>query len=406
MNITGVIVEYNPFHNGHLYHLQKTRETTKADILVAVMSGSFLQRGEPALIHKRSRTRMALAGGADLVVELPYTFSTQHASYFADGAVRILADLGVDTICFGSEQGRIQPFYDLLHFMKAHNNQYQTAIQKQVQIGISYPEAASRAFHSLQPPEGLPDLSQPNNILGFHYMKAIDHRKPSMKAATIQRQGAGYHDAGAKNGIKSATGIRLMLSEGEDFQETAPFLPETSFSELQKGLLMTWENYYPFLQHLLTTQPPDWLQRIYEVEEGLENRAAHAARQAQSFHEWMQRVKTKRYTWTRLQRMAVHILTQTTKAEMNEAMNTDAPTRLLGMNEAGQAYLKMIRHTTAQPIKTNRGQADSAREHLDDKADLTYWLPLTGTERIRAYQQAFAETPVRYERTTQIFKNE
>ncbi|MER2258537.1 MAG: nucleotidyltransferase family protein, partial [Priestia megaterium] len=193
MQAVGIIVEYNPFHNGHAYHLQQAKQQTGADCVIAVMSGHFLQRGEPALVSKWSRTRMALAAGADLVVELPYAFSTQKAETFASGAISILESLRADFICFGSENGNIDSFTRTADLLEAHESELSALIQQEMKKGNSYPKAASNAFLQLFTKAPI-DLSQPNNVLGMSYVAAIKKQHASIKPYTITRIQSHYHD--------------------------------------------------------------------------------------------------------------------------------------------------------------------------------------------------------------------
>ena len=176
MKVVGVIVEYNPFHHGHAYHIKKAKEMTDADVVIAAMSGDFLQRGEPALVSKWTRTEMALLGGIDLVFELPYAFAVQKADTFANGAVSLLGAAGCDTICFGSESGTIDDFYQTYHFLNKNQALYNEGIQKYIELGNSYPKSLSLAFQELSPSDNLLDLTKPNNILGFQYVRAAEEQ--------------------------------------------------------------------------------------------------------------------------------------------------------------------------------------------------------------------------------------
>jgi predicted nucleotidyltransferase len=167
MKAVGVIVEYNPFHNGHAYHLQAAKELAQADLAIAVMSGNFLQRGEPALISKWYRTRMALLNGVDIVLELPYRFATQKAETFANGAVTILDAIGCHSLCFGSESGDISSFFETVDYLDTHKERFDEKIKMNIKSGVSYPKALSLSFQSLSSPENILSLDKPNNILGF-----------------------------------------------------------------------------------------------------------------------------------------------------------------------------------------------------------------------------------------------
>lgn len=175
LKATGIVVEYNPLHNGHVYHAHEARMATDADIIIAVMSGNFLQRGEPAFVDKWTRTKMALASGVDIVFELPYRYATANAPIFARGAIELLDGAGCSAFCFGSEDGNIELFQNSMDLITKHADAYETAVRKAVAEGLSYPMALNKAYKTIQ--EGQPavpvaDLSMPNNILGFHYMEA------------------------------------------------------------------------------------------------------------------------------------------------------------------------------------------------------------------------------------------
>jgi predicted nucleotidyltransferase len=177
MKAVGVIVEYNPFHNGHAYHLQAAKETAHADLAVAVMSGNFLQRGEPALVSKWYRTKMALLSGVDIVLELPYQFATQKAETFANGAVSVLDAIGCHSLCFGSESGDISTFQQTVDYMDLHKDCLDEKIKMNIKTGVSFPKALSLSFQSMSSTENLLSLDKPNNILGFHYVKALKRQK-------------------------------------------------------------------------------------------------------------------------------------------------------------------------------------------------------------------------------------
>lgn len=340
----GIIVEYNPFHNGHLYHLQQTRKKTNADVVIAVMSGQFLQRGEPALVSKWARTNMALKAGVDLVIELPYTFCTQKAEKFAEGAVYLLTSLQADFICFGSESGNIDTFTNTINFISNHESDYNRFIRQFMNEGVSYPKAASLAFQQLAPSRDLLDLSKPNNILGYHYVKALQEIGSKTVPMTIERIHAGYHDQQLSSvKISSATSIRKTLAENRTLDHIQSHIPDTTYQELSAfykkyNTFAFWENFWPFLKYRFSHSEPNELKDIYEVEEGMEYRLIRFAQEATSFKDFMEKIKTKRYTWTRLQRACVHILTNTKKEKMRNKFPEYI--RVLGFNQLGRQYLK------------------------------------------------------------------
>ncbi len=403
MKALGLIVEYNPFHNGHAYHLQASKEKTKADVVICVMSGYFLQRGEPALMPRRERTLMALQGGADLVVELPYIFSSQHASWFAKGAVSVLHHLDADVLCFGSEHGDIQPFLDVLAFLQTNDKIYNQYIKEFIYEGYSYPKAVSLAFLKLEPEKDWPDLTQPNNILGYHYIQAVHDLKSSIKPETIRRTKAGYHDQHiSEKSIASATSIRRsLIDQGEkpgDIGHTIPvptrILMETYLKK--QASFFDWEQYFPLLQAKTLTLSPSYLEQIYEAEEGLEHRFQSFIKTHDSFQSFMSALKTKRYTWTRLQRLAVQTLTGTTKTEANEALLTSQADhiRILGMNKTGQSYLNRIKKHVDIPLITNLPKQKTPQQKLDERAALAYYSPLPPNKRNTKWKEEYQLPPV------------
>lgn len=399
MNIVGVIVEYNPFHNGHAYHLKKAREETGADLVIAVMSGNFLQRGEPALLSKWARAEMALKGGVDIVFELPYQFAVQKAETFAKGAVEILYKAGCNSICFGSESGSTANFHATLRYIKKHNQLFQQQIKHHIEKGVSYPKAMSLAFQDLPSDEEIVDLSKPNNILGFQYMKAIDDHGFDMKVYTIKRKNADYHDEHfSSQTIASATSIRKALfSEKNEMAQIKQYVPEHTFQLLTQyknefGQLHSWENYWPYLRYKLLQTNQEELKAIYEVEEGLENRLISYALYADSFKDFMEKIKTKRYTWTRLQRTCVHILTNAKKSDMKQPKASYL--RLLGMTEKGRHYLNKFKHQSDIPIVSKLSSFYNNQIELDIRSSRVYSLGAGLAFQTKLLQTEFHHPPI------------
>ncbi|NIL31453.1 nucleotidyltransferase [Bacillus sp. RZ2MS9] len=412
MKAGGIVVEYNPFHNGHLYHVQQTKKLTQSDIIIAVMSGPFLQRGEPALISKWYRTKMALANGVDLVVELPYIFATQKAETFANGAISILNALRVSEICFGSEDGQIENFYNTISVQKNEEETFNYLVKQFMDAGNSYAKATSDAFSHILTSEKNIDMSQPNNILGFQYMKAILSQNSSIQAQTIKRFASHYHDETFNDQhIASATSIRKQLfSEEGSFTTIEPFLPQATTSLLANykqnyGILHNWEQYFSFFKYRLMTMSPGDLRHIYEIEEGLEHRILSKIQNSSSFYSFMEALKTKRYTWTRLQRACTHILTNTTKEEIRSAnIEQHAPyIRLLGMSQKGQTYLSKNKKKIELPILTHTKTFDHAALDIEKKANSVYFSIMHEPLRTQLLKQDITHHPVRYDETTTKF---
>lgn len=402
MKSTGLVVEYNPFHNGHLYHVEEARKQTNADIIIAVMSGNFLQRGEPSIVSKWARTKMALMAGVDLVVELPYPFAVQNAEKFAFGSISILHALKCDYFCFGSESGNIKEFSDTLDAMERHHFEYESMVKERMKSGISYPSALSQSFNSLGlKEEGNIDLTKPNNILGFHYMKVNRSLETPMKTYTIQRKNANYHDEEFSSAtIASATSIRKATFEADQsIQGIKQYIPNTTFHILEDYFneyqsFHHWELYWPFLQYRLLTISENDLAKIYEIEEGVEFRLIRAAKKAVSFQDFMKKVKTKRYTWTRIQRMCVHILTNTKKKEMFTHHKSIEYIRLLGMTEKGRSYLNQIKKDLEFPLISKLSSIPHNLALLDIRASTIYSQCLQEPFRQKLYDKEFSQPPI------------
>jgi predicted nucleotidyltransferase len=399
MRATGIVVEYNPFHNGHLYHLQKSRENTNADVVIAVMSGSFLQRGEPALLPKWERTKMAIHAGVDILLELPYAFSTQKAEIFAQGSIEILSAIGCDAFCFGSEDGNVSRFSNTHELIYTHQENYQLAIRSGMKAGLSYPQALSEAFHTLHPDQECVDLTSPNNILGYHYIEANRHLDSPMEEWTVKRESSGYHDTEfSSETIASATSIRKALLNPDTPLNTQSVMPSFTYDRIESykknyNKLHEWENYWPTLKYQLLLESDEMLATYYEVEEGIEHRLKRAALNSSSFSEFMLKVKTKRYTWTRIQRMCVHILTKATKVNMAKASCKVTYMRLLGMSSAGRIYLNERKKSLTLPLLTKAAELKSFQVYLDIAASRAYSLGLDEPHASELLKKEYSFSP-------------
>ncbi|EPD52899.1 hypothetical protein HMPREF1210_01279 [Paenisporosarcina sp. HGH0030] len=383
MKATGVVVEHNPFHNGHFYHIKESRKKTAADIIIAVMSGNFLQRGEPALVDKWSRTEMALKAGVDIVIELPYVFATAQASDFARGSITLLEALECEAFCFGSEEGTIEPFTRSYDVLTTQQEAYQNSIKQYMQLGLSYPKALNEAYSDITTHLNLPlvDLSKPNNILGYHYIEAACQMQAHIKPVTIQRIVANYHDnVDQDQSIASATGIRKALFDDGSIEALGKFMPHTSLEQLLKwkdsiGVFGSWQQFWPLLRHTIIRSSTKNLASYAEVTEGIEHLIHEAARECETFEDFMSRVKSKRYTWTRIQRMLTHIYTGFTWESLKEHQK---PTylRVLGMTQNGQKYLSEKKKNLSLPLVSRVAATKDSLLDLDIHASDLYQLGL------------------------------
>jgi predicted nucleotidyltransferase len=270
-----------------------------------------------------------------------------------------------------------------------------------MKTGVSYPKALSLSFESFEGTDSLVSLAKPNNILGFQYIKAIRDQKSSIKPLTVKRKNADYHDEHfASETIASATSIRkAIFGEDENADKVSQYIPKPTFDQLklyfsEYGLFHQWENYWPFLKYRLLNMEAKELHEIYEVEEGIENRMLKAAVSSSSFGEFMEQIKTKRYTWTRLQRACVHILTNTHKEEMYLPQEKASYMRLLGMSLAGREYLNKMKSHFSLPLVSKLSSFKEKSINLDIKAAKVYSCALSGEKQVKHLKMEFNQPPI------------
>lgn len=381
MKVAGIIVEYNPFHNGHQYHIEETKRLTGADYVIAVMSGDFTQRGIPACFDKFTRTECALLGGADVVLELPFCYATASAEIFAEGAVTILDQLGlVDFLCFGTEgPADASLYHEVAAFLCEEPENYRTALKEGLRNGLSYPQARAAASEGLLRAEAHALLSSPNALLGIEYCKALYRRKSAIKVVPIPRIGSGYHEQTTDAaGFSSATAIRSLLftktnsncsgyserfyKELGDTDYPDGFLNELppASAEFLKGrpnLAISPEDFLPLLSYALQTNA-DRLTDYYDVSEELAARI-RKVNLAQSYEELVLSIKSKQYTRTRIERCLLHILLQLSTKDL-DVFRTEQVSyaRILGFKKEATALLHALRDTAREPVLTKLAQRD------------------------------------------------
>ncbi|MCM3783012.1 nucleotidyltransferase [Neobacillus mesonae] len=405
----GLIVEYNPMHNGHVYHLEESKKITGADTVVAVMSGHFLQRGEPAIVSKWARTEMALTMGVDLVLELPVSYAVGPAEWFAHGAAATLHHTGVvDSLCFGSESGELAPLAAMADLLASEPKALSTRIQEQLQKGASYPAAYAAAAAEMAPDGdhtgALALLKQPNNTLGLHYLIALKRLNSSIEPFTAQRTGAGYHDAMPGPGsIASATAVRRLLL-GADTDAAAPYVPAEVLAilerEWQTGRApVHLERYRDALFAQLVTKSADELAQFAEVTEGLEHRILNQLPKLSelSVESFLEALITKRYTRTKLQRMLMHILLNHSKEELKPFVLTEGPhyIRVLGFTDKGQALLKEMKKKASLPVVIKASNFNHPQLTRDFQAAALYGLGMP-VKDVRLLYKDYYQSPVRF----------
>ena len=354
--ITGIIAEYNPFHNGHAYQIEQARLLTGCDFLVVVMSGDYVQRGAPAVFDKYTRARMALACGADLVLELPVACSCASAEFFASGAVSLLDGLGcVDFLCFGSESGDLQSLMEPARILAKESPVFQEALRRGLSLGLSFPAARKEAFRAYASNPDILDL--PNNILGIEYLKALLQRESILKPLTIKRKGQGYHDTLLDSGFASASGIRRFLKQEEAPLSALPALKESLPDPVMEVLkdtlahtLPVWEeDFSTLLRYELLRQSASDLTRYADISPDLGRRLKNCADKFSSFSEFVALVKTKDVTYTRITRALFHILLNLTGEDTRNSVAMPYA-RILGFRKDHSRILGLLKENSRIPI--------------------------------------------------------
>lgn len=390
MKIAGIIAEYNPFHKGHAYHIQETLKQTGADYCVAVMSGDFVQRGEPAVYSKYMRARAALSCGVDLVLELPAVFATGSAEDFAACAVALLTGLGaVDLLSFGSEWGREEELLEAARYLVEEPEEYQALLRQGVRQGMTWPQARSRALASLSGKNGASPaaqlLSSPNNILGIEYCKAILRQKSHLQPVTILRQGKGYHDKSLAGQMASATALRQALTlhrkqlEGMDQEQrrSAGYFPVQALEHVpalagelyQKALPLSAEDMALALNCVLLShlQHGRDLAVYQSMTRDLAERLAHLILEPQGWEGRVRQLKTRQYTYTRISRALTHILMGLTAQEVQSfrEQGYGLYARILGFRKSSRPLLSVIKAQSRIPLVTKTADAG---KRLDPQA--------------------------------------
>lgn len=339
----GIIAEYNPFHNGHLYHLEESRRRCGAEVVIAAMSGNFLQRGAMALADKWMRAEAAVMCGTDLVVEIPAVFACASAGTFAQAGVEILENLGAEYISFGSESGNIEELSRIARTIKENTGEIQERMEKGTKEGLSYPRARREAVRSLMGENGVHVIESPNNILAIEYINAVKRARPM----TVKRLGPGYNDRGADDRFASATAIREMIAKGKDISR---LLPEKSYDIFLRADRPSEERFFDMIrQRVLMTEGP-LLDNAPAGGEGLGNKLKNSIRLCKDLVQLAEMLKSKRYTRTRIDRFLVQTALGMDRRE--EAANY---IRILAFNDRGREYLKKIKKSDVcgLPVITN-----------------------------------------------------
>ena len=381
MKTVGLITEYNPFHNGHAYHIEKAKMLTGADRVIVVMSGDFVQRGAPAVMPKHLRAESALLSGASLIIELPVCFATGSAEYFAQGSISLLNQLGcIDSICFGSECGDLHLLKEIAQILADEPIEYQTALKQALKEGASFPAARQEALN-IYSDKYSEILASPNNILGIEYLKALAKIHSKMEPFTIKRIGAGYHDMDIDGQFSSATAIRSDIYQLADVNSSSESIPLTHIqtqvpSSCHELMKKNYQTRYPvksddfslLLKAKLLSETADSLSHYLDISAELANRILRLRNNYLSFEQFCDLLKTKELTRSRISRSFIHVLLGITNDWLT-AMKAPAPyARILGFRRDHADLLGILKRTSDIPLITSPARtvlADTAYQMLE-----------------------------------------
>lgn len=380
MKKIGIICEYNPFHNGHLYHISKIKEMFDDSLIILVMSGNFTQRGEASIIPKYSKCDIALLSGIDLVIELPFIFATQSADVFAKTSIEILDKLNVDYVVFGSETNDINKL-TMLAKTQINNKKYDKLVKEYLDKGVNYPTALSKALYQLTDKK----IDKPNDILGVSYIREILKLNSNITPICIKRSND-YNSIELNDNITSASSIRYALSNGDDVKN---YVPEYVYGCLKNPIFT--KNYFNLLKYKIMTE--NTLEEYQTVDEGIQNRIKKCIIKSKDLDDLILKVKTKRYTYNKLSRMFIHILCNLKKEEVKK-YNKISYIRVLGFNIKGRNYLNEIKKDIDIPIIANFSRTNDPILDIEMRSTCVYASILNEKDKINLIESEYKDFPI------------
>lgn len=380
MKKIGIICEYNPFHNGHLYHISKIKEMFDDSLIILVMSGNFTQRGEASIIPKYSKCDIALLSGIDLVIELPFIFATQSADVFAKTSIEILDKLNVDYVVFGSETNDINKL-TMLAKTQINNKKYDKLVKEYLDKGVNYPTALSKALYQLTDKK----IDKPNDILGVSYIREILKLNSNITPICIKRSND-YNSIELNDNITSASSIRYALLNGDNVKN---YVPEYVYDYLKNPIFT--KNYFNLLKYKIMTE--NTLEEYQTVDEGIQNRIKKYIINSKDLDDLILKVKTKRYTYNKLSRMFIHILCNLKKEEVKK-YNKISYIRVLGFNIKGRNYLNEIKKDIDIPLITNFSRTNDPILDIEMRSTCVYASILNEKDKINLIESEYKDFPI------------
>ncbi len=402
MKTVGIIAEYNPFHNGHFFHLAKAKEITDADYCIVIMSGNYVQRGIPAVMDKVLRTRAALMCGADLVIELPVHYSSASAEYFAGGAVSLLDRLDVtDCLCFGSECGQIESLLRLCDVLLSENAEFKSLLQKHLKAGSPYPKARNLALSETFPQlaDELSLLQHPNNILGVEYLKALKKRGSRITPYTISRKGADYHDGSLCTAYSSALAIRNSLSQNSDISLIKEYIPASVYED-QKLFPLFPDDFSSLLAYKIIQEQETGFDAYFDIDKDFSDKIKKLFRSYTGFSAFCDALKSKNMTYTRISRNLLHILLNIYQADIDLFCSQDyvCYAKILGFKKESAPLLSKIKADSSIPLISKMADASNLIASETGRKMLAQEIQADDIYRMAVQQKFHVHLPNEYQR--------
>lgn len=371
MHVIGIIGEYNPLHLGHIYQIKEIKKRFPDSLIILITNSIFTERGDVSIINKWDKTKLSLENQIDLVVELPFPYATQSADIFAKGALEILNYLKINYLVFGSESNNLEKINNIAE-TQLKNLNYNIIVKKYLETGLNYPTAMSKALTELL---GY-TITEPNDLLGLSYIKEIKINNYPIKPILIKRTNS-YHNKEINSNIINASLIRELFLQKKDISS---YIAKNSYQFLIQNLSL--ESYFPYLKYKILTEKD--LSIYQTVEEGIENRIKKVINNSNSWQELVLNIKSKRYTYNKINRMLIHILTSFTK---EEAKNININyIRILGFNQKGKKYLNEIKKNITLPLITKYKKNTSILLDIELRATNIYYLPINPNKILYEYK--------------------
>lgn len=355
MKVLGIIAEYNPMHTGHIYHINEAKKITNSDYVIAIMSGSFTEQGNIAMLDKFTRAKEAVNSGVDLVIELPTIYAVSDGGSFANKAIQLLNDLNiVDSICFGAETDDISKLNNIANTIVVNEEKIWDDIKENLKKGISFANARNESLKNYLKDDEINLVSTPNNILGIEYIKSIITLKSNITPYCIKRESNDFNDNIITQEYTSSTSIRKYLEEGKDIQNISEYISKNTLNSILNSKVLFNKDIFELLKYKIITMSKEKLRNIYGITEGLENKIQNEILDSYTYEDFIFKLKSKRYELSKIKRMLIHILLDTTKEDFENLKDSNSNyAHILAFNHDKKEILSYMSKNSNIPILTS-----------------------------------------------------